>query len=569
MIERRTLLKGLAAAVALPALAGCSGRKDGPAAGGGGEDLRDAILYRLKTPRSIDPFDADAAGLAVASQLFDPLMRYDFDTSELVCHVAESVEMNEDATALTFHLRHDLTFSNGDAVDAASFKRAWERLVDPDSAAARLYEGSPWAYLLTLVEGYDALSKGTANELAGLTCPDEATLRVQLSKSYADFPLLCAHPALSPVPASAVEDAEAFHVCPIGNGAFSLVNAWDGKEALTFKRVEGYVDPISTGAVPESDGSSGAVASEPIASARFIFDDDSSSAYKRLEAGDIDVSEVPVEQLEGAEDAFGPKTDGLALESGSHLLSTPEPTVVFLTCNMTESPFDNADVRRALSLAIDREALCDKVYRGAAAPATSAVPPCIATDGDVSWSYASYDPERAKQFLELHYPADEDGTRKLEVTIVCSKDGADAKLMDAVAADLKAVGVSLKTEAVDWDELVSRFRTGDFACGLTSWTPDAPSLDSALYPLFRSGVAAAGNYAHYADVEVDAALDRARTTVDTAARRQALSRALRIAGEASPIIPLAVPVRTVATSDRVTSLAIDSYGRPDLASATF
>ena len=568
MIERRALLKGLAAVAALPVLAGCSGRNDAAGAGDS-EDLSSTLLYHLKTLRSIDPFDADAAGLTAVSQSFDPLMRYDFDANQLVGHVAESVEANEDATAFTFHLRRGLSFSNGDAVDAASFKRSWERLVDPDSAAARLYEGSPWAYLLTLVEGYDALSKGTATELAGVTCPDEGTLQVQLSKPYADFPLLCAHPALSPVPASAVEDAEAFHACPIGNGAFSLVDAWDGKDELALKRVEGYADPVSTGAVLESDDSSGAAVSEPIASIRFVFDDDSSTAYKRLEAGDLDVADVPVEQLDGAEKAFGPLTDGLALKGGEHLLSMQEPTTVFLTCNMTKPPFDNADVRRALSLAIDREALCDKVYRGAAAPATSAVPSCVATDGDPAWPYASYDSERAKQFLELHYPADEDGTRKLEVTIVCSKDGADAKLMDAIAADLKAVGVSLKTEAVDWDELVSRFRTGDFACGLTSWTPDVPSLDSALYPLFRSGVAAAGNYAHYADAEVDAALDGARAAVDATARRQALSRALRIVGEATPVIPLIAPVRTVATSDRVTSLAIDPYGRPDLASATF
>lgn len=567
MIDRRALLKGLAAVAMLPVLAGCSGRDD--AAGvAGGEDLSDTLLYRLKTPRSIDPFDADTIGLAVVSQLFDPLMRYDFTAGELACHAAESVETNDDATAFTFHLHSGSVFSDGGAVDAASFKRAWERLVDPDSSSARMYDTSPWAYLLTLVEGYDALSTGTANGLSGVTCPDALTLRVTLSRPYADFPLLCAHPALSAVPAAALDDAEAFHACPIGNGAFALTGAWDGTGALALKRVDGYAGPFSGGAVLESSNESG-TADGPVASVRFVFDDDSSSAYKRLEAGDIDVAEVPVEQREDAEDAFGPQTDGLTLSGGKHLLSAQEPTVVFLACNMTEPPFDNADVRRALSLAIDREALCDKVYRGAAAPATDAVPSCIATDGDASWPYASYDPERAKQLLELHYPADGDGARELEVTISCGKDGTDAKLVDAIAADFKAVGASVKIEAVEWDDLVSRFRTGGFACGLTSWTPDAPSLDSALYPLFRSGVAAAGNYARYADADVDAALDGARAVTDATARRQALSRALRIVGEASPVIPLVIPVRMVATSDRVSSLAIDPYGRPDLASATF
>ena len=568
MIDRRTLLKGLAATAALPVLTGCS-RRSADDAVGGDEDLGDTILYHLRTPRSIDPFDADAAGLAVVSQLFDPLMRYDAATDELACQAAESVDVRENATSFTFHLRSGLTFSNGDAVDAASFKRAWERLVDPDSPAARSSDASPWAYLLTLVEGYDALATGTADGLAGVACPDVSTLRVALTRPYADFPLLCAHPALSPVPASALDDAEAFHAQPIGNGAFSLADAWDGKSMLALERVDGYADPSRTGAVPESDGESGAVAAEPVASVRFVFDDDSSSAYKRLETGDLDVATVPVEQLESAEDAFGSRTQGIALAGGGHLLSTREPTVVYLTCNMTEPPFDNADVRRALSLAIDREALCDKVYLGACEPATSAVAPCIATDGGDSWPYAAYDPDRAKQLLELHYPAAEDGSRELEIAVCYSKDGADAKLVDALATDFKAVGVSVKDEVLEWDELVSRFRTGDFMCGVTSWTPDALSLDSALYPLFRSGVAAAGNYARYADTEVDASLDEARAIVDATARRQALSRVLRIVGEASPIIPLVVPVRTVATSDRVVSLAIDPYGRPYLAAATF
>ena len=547
MIDRRTLLRGLAAAAALPVLSGCSVRND---AGGAAADTvrSDTLLYCLKTPRSIDPFDADAAGLAVVSQLFDPLMRYDFAAGELVPLVAESVAVNDTATLFTFKLREGLSFSNGDTVDATSFKRAWERLVDPDGAAAQLYESSPWAYLLTLVQGYDALSTGTAGELSGVICPDELTLQVVLSRPYADFPLLCAHPALAPVPAAALDDAEAFHARPFGNGVFALTDVWDGKGDLGLSRVA-------------KDASGPSVT--------LILEDDTASAFNELEAGDVDVAEVPVEQLEAAEDAFGPKTEGVVLAEGAHLLATPEPTVVFLTCNMAQPPFDDADVRRALSLAIDREALCDKVYRGAYAPASSPVPPCIAVDGDGVWPYAAYDPERAGQLLELTYPAAEDGSRELEVEIAFPKGGANEKLLDAVASDLKAVGVSVKTEAVAWKDLVGRFRTGAFSCGLASWTPDAPSLDSVLFPLFRSGVAAAGNYARYQDAEIDTALDAARATVDATARREALSRALRIAGEACPVIPIAVPQRTVATSDRVAGVGIDPYGRPDLANATF
>lgn len=547
MIDRRTLLKGLAVAVAAPVLAGCDAQSRSDA-GGKADDAAGALRYALRTPRSIDPLDADASGLAVVSLLFEPLMRYDFAAGELAASAAESFSVNGDATAFTFRIREGLTFSNGDAVGSADFKRAWERLVDPDAAASQSLGASPWGYLLTLVEGYDALSTGTADGLSGVTCPDDRTLQVALSRPYADFALLAAHPVLSPVPSAALDDLEGFHARPVGNGAFALAAAWDGKADIELSRVD--ADPDAAPVVLALAG-------------------DTAAGYNELEAGDVDVAAVPAEQLEEALDAFGPLTEGVAFKEGSHLLATPEPTVAFLTCNMSEAPFDDADVRRAVSLAIDRDTLCDKVYRGAHQPASSPVPPCVEQDGDGSWPYATYDPERARQLLELGYPADEDGTRDLELEILCAEGGANAKLLDAVAADLKAVGIAAKVRAVAWEELVSGFRTGAFSCGLTSWTPDAPALDGVLYPLFRSGVAAAGNYARYLDAEVDASLDAARSTADAAARRETLSRVSRIVGEACPVIPLTVPLRTVATSDGVQGVRIDPYGRPDLADATF
>lgn len=563
MIERRALLKGLVAVVALPMLSGCSGQGDADATGGDEESF-DTLLYRLETPRSIDPFDADTAGLAVASQLFDPLMRFNFTTGELEPCAAESFEASEDAMQFTFTLHTGRTFENKEQVDAASFKRAWERLIDPDSAAAQLYGASPWAYLLTLVKGYDALAKGSSKSLAGATCPDATTLHVELSQPYADFPLLVSHPALSPVPATAVEDAEAYHARPLGNGVFSLSEAWDGKADISLTRNRG-TSVASKSVEGSASVASGMESPEPIEAARFVLEDDRATAYKQLEADNIDVAEVPVEQSEGAEKAFGPRVESLSLTEGSHLLGTASLTTKYLVLNTAEPPFDSKEARQAFSLAIDREALCEKVYRGAHMPATSVVAPGIPLDGERDWACASYDADRAKQLLEPLYPADKDGNRKLTVQLAYSKGGAGAKLVEAIAEDWKAVGVSVKTEAIAWEDLVRRYRTGDFSCGCTSWTPDVPALDGVLYPLFRSGVAAAGNYGRYENTEVDAALDEARGTVDVDARRACSSEAFLRIGEDCPVIPLTVPVRTVATSDRVAALAVDPRGWPCLA----
>lgn len=567
MIERRALLKGLAAVAALPVLTACSGRS-GADSGTSEDDFAGALSYRLTPPRSIDPFDADVPGLAIAYQLFDQLMRYDFSTGELACWAAESVDASDDATQFTFRLRQGLVFSDGSAVDAQGFKRAWERLVDPAGASTSVYGESPWAYLLTLVDGYDALRTGTAGELAGVTCPDAATLQVVLSKPYADFPLLCAHPALSPVPSAAVEDAESFHAQPVGNGPFTLANAWDGKAAILMERAEGYASPGGTDAAAGSDNAADD-GGEAVARVRFVLNVDASNAYKQLEAGDIDVADVPVEQLESAEKVFGPREEGLAFPDGCHLLSATSMIATYLVLNMAEPPFDRVEVRRALSLAIDREALCEKVFRGSCAPATSVVPPCIPVEGQRDWTYAAYDTERAKQLLEPLYPAGEDGSRDLEISLAYSKGGSNAKLADALAEDFKAVGVSVKTEVSDWDDFVLRYRTGDFSCGCMNWTPEVPSLDSVLYPLFRSGVAAAGNYARYSNPEVDAALDSARKTVESVARCTLQSQTMVKIAEDVPVIPLTFPLKTIATSPRVKALTLDPYGYPHLDEVTF
>ena len=565
MIDRRTLLKGLAAIAALPVLAGCSERNGAHASEDAFFSDHTVLSYRLAVPRGIDPYDADAAGLAVTYQLFDQLTRFDYQAGEMRPWAAESVVSNDAATQFTFRLRAGQTFSTGEALRSADFKRAWERLVAPGDAVASGFDAtSPWAYLLTLVDGYDELSNGSASELAGVTCPDVNTLQVTLKTPYADFPLLCAHPALSPVPEAALGDSEAFRAKPIGNGPFALHEAWDGAGDIRLTRWRDAAAPAGAALLDETaDGEQGQF--DGIA---FVLEDDISAAYKQLEAGNIDVAAVPVDQLEEAEKTFGPRTEGIVLQGDGHLLSSNTTTVNYLVCNTGEPPFDNADVRRALSLAIDRETLCDKVFRGAHAPAASVVAPCIPVDGTRDWEYAAYDPDRAKRLLEPLYPAGKDGARELEVSLAYSKGGTNAKLIDALAADFKAVGVSVKTEAVDWQDLVRRYRTGDFSCGRMSWTPDAPSLDGVLYPLFRSGIASAGNYARYANGETDALLDAAREATDPAARRSLLSRVAAQVGKDCPVIPLTFAVQTYATSERVARLAIDSQGDPYLAGAS-
>lgn len=126
-MNRRTFIKGGAAAVAATSLAACGQRSSG-----GGKPSGGTINYAITNPTSIDPFDIEEFyGAAVASQLFDQLTTYDYDTEEIKPSVAESWESSDEAATWTFRIKQGLKFHDGSDVTAKSFQYAWNRLCNP------------------------------------------------------------------------------------------------------------------------------------------------------------------------------------------------------------------------------------------------------------------------------------------------------------------------------------------------------------------------------------------------------------------------------------------------------
>lgn len=558
MMDRRAFVGGLAAAAALPFVAGCTGGGRNDATGSSEEPRGTVLGIGIMPPESIDPRELrDTAGMQVASQLFDPLTRFDFEAGEARGLAAESFEVSDDARTVTFHIAAGRTFHDGEPVTSVSFKRAWERLVGPavskgegggtgEKAAAA---ASPCAYHLALVEGYSDLAAGRASELTGVKCPDDLTLTVALSSPYVEWSLVAAHPALAPVPAAALEDPEGFASRPVGNGPYLLREPWASGEPIELSRFDGYAGEA---------GGPDAV--------RLVPSDDTRASYRGLEAGDLDVSGIPVDQLEEARRSLGESTDGYTMEAGHRLLEGVEPSVYHLVCNVSRPPFDSVDFRRAVSLAIDREFLCDKVFQGSRVPADGLVPGCIPGRAEAG-RYASLDAGRASRLLDAEYPADEDGARDVQVTLLCSKGSVHAKTLDAVASNLEDVGISVQVEALDWPQLIERYRSGDFQAGRMSWTADYPTADQFLYPLLHSASREGDNWSGYANDKVDAALDKARLTVDASERAGLLARAAQLAGDDCALIPLAYGTHGIGGSERVSSLYIDPFRIPRLETA--
>lgn len=554
VLDRRAFLSGVASLAAVPWLAGC-GRVAEVFEQDEDEQERGSWLRLcIDSPASIDPaMLVDAAGAQVALQLFDPLMRYDPATHELACLAASSYEVSEDARTFTFHLKEGATFHTGEAVDAASFKRAWERLFTVELAAADGADAQPIkapnAALLAPVAGWEACCAGDATELAGVTCPDALTLQVALDAACAEFPARLCHPALAPVPTSAVSDAAAFARAPQGNGAFALADAREEGTPIRLVRSDGYA-----GDAPSLDG------------VKFFMESDTAAAFKRYEAGDADVCAVPVEQLESVKKSAGESEDGYRATAEHRLLRGVGMQLQYLVCNMASAKLGDLSLRRALSCAIDRDALAEKTLSGAYVAAEGLLSPCLgAVD---AWSVCSYDAEQAASLLEGGYPSDESGTRELTVALACAKHGVAPKIADAVVSDLAAVGVKVTIELSERADLLERLRTGDFELAITSWTPSVPSWDAAVAPLIASTYAGRANVSGYADASVDGALGSARAATDEATRQGLIAGALAVAGEALPVIPLAFAAPPVVASERVAALELDVFGAVRAAEAT-
>src|SRR6266545_3461232 len=176
--------------------AGCTHRSSRPGDPGGASAaprVGGTLRIALVTPGSLDPART-VRPAAAASWSSDQTMRH-----------------------WRFQLRAGATYADGRAVRAGDFRAAWERLASPRT---RPRPASP-AALLGIVDGYQAVATGHARTISGIAAPDPATLQIDLSEAFADFPALVADPRLSPVPPNALAGgAAAFAAKPLGNGPF-------------------------------------------------------------------------------------------------------------------------------------------------------------------------------------------------------------------------------------------------------------------------------------------------------------------------------------------------------------
>lgn len=547
IVDRRHFVGSALATSAIAALAGCSSSSDGSGSSAGSASSASAsvgdnyMLFYLSEPAYIDPYNAqENQGTAVVLSTFDTLLQWDHDEGAAVpmC-AAEMPEISDDGLTYTFTLREGMTFHNGDPVDAASFKRGWERLADPSMASP-----SEIGYHLDPVAGYAEMAAGEADEISGLVAVDDLTFQVTLTAPMADFTAVCCHPGLAPVPQAALDDPEGFLEQPIGNGPFKLDEPWQHNQYILASRFDDYY-----GDAPSIDG------------VYFSIQADPDTAYREFQAGNMDFASIPTGQIQENIDTYGLSEDGYTSTPGAQVLNGETLSTYYLAVNLEDETLSNLAVRQAISCAINRQNIVDTLFEGTRSAADSIMPLTIDDNEENVWDYCEYDPDRATQILS---DADIDPS-SISVELFYNSDGGHEDIMSSIQSDLEDIGITVTQASVEWATYLTNLSDGEFQLARLGWIADYPTQDNFLYPNFYS--TADNNYSNYNNPDVDAALLEARQIEDEDERRAAYRQICATIGADLPIIPIMFYTHNYVCSERMETFTYDSQSYPHFESA--
>lgn len=452
-------------------------------------------------PETVDPaLNSAVDGGNMILHAFEGLLTLD-ENGQLKEGQAESWETSEDGLTWTFHLRDGLKWSDGTDLTAKDFVYSWQRVCDPNVAA-------PYAEtVLGMVKGYDEAVAGDITKL-DVQAPDEKTVVVNLAHPCSYFGELAAFATLNPVQQATVEangDAWATSADTyISNGPF-MMTEWVPGSHITFSKNPNYWN------------------AEAIKLDKLEFEliEDSNAAYSAYTSGEVDmIKDVPTEEIP-------------SLQGNDDFHVEPIIGTYYVSLNLQKEYFQDARVRKALSLAIDRNYVANTLMQGTYSPASSIVGPgWLDTDGSSFAENANggtpyidndnFDAnlEEAKKLLEeAGYPNGE-GFPQIEYTT------NDAGYHKVVAEYLQqawaAIGIDLKVNIVEWASFTPMRRNGEFDVARNGWVGDYTDPSNILELFCTTN---GNNDGKYTNADFDAAIEDSRVTTDAATRSADLHKA--------------------------------------------
>jgi oligopeptide transport system substrate-binding protein len=489
------LVVALLGAFALAA-AGCGGgdESSGGGTGSGGGETGAAANQTMTIawgaePPSLDPgLATDTTSSNVLLNIMDPLVRLDPKTNEAIPSLAESWDVSEDGKTVTYHLRQDGKWTNGDPVTANDFVYSWKRTLSPELAA-------DYAYQLYGIEGAIDYNSCTKNcdalaDKVGVEAPDDFTLVVHLTSPQPWFIQQSAHHSFLAVNQQAVEQfgdkwTEAENI--VTDGPFKVAK-WEHDSELDLVKWDEWRDAadVTLTSVP----------------GKIIVD--GTTRVQAFESGEVDV-------FDGA---------GIPPDEIARLKETPEyeayPSLGTYYYGFNIKNISDIHERRALSLAVNRQEIIDQIAQADQIPATGMSPQGISgfdvINPNSPWTPAAGDIDQAKD--ELSQAANP----KTDINLFFNDAPGHKEIATTIQAQWQELGISSNLKQQEWaqyleflgpppNQQVDVYRLGwiydfpDAINGLELWTCDSGN-----------------NNTNYCDKDFDALVDKARQTPDDTAR---------------------------------------------------
>ncbi|WP_421199680.1 ABC transporter substrate-binding protein [Aeromonas enteropelogenes] len=458
-------------------------------------------------PATLDPHKSEGdVESAILRDLFEGLVTSG-PKGEVLPGVAESWETKDNKHYL-FHLRKDAKWSNGDPVTAHDFEFAFKRAVDPKTA-------SPYSWYLempTIVNATDIIAGKKPADTLGVKAVDDYTFEVQLEKAIPYFVGMLSHTTTYPVPKKVVEKFGDKWTQPgnmVSNGAYVLKD-WVVNERIDVERNKNYWNDAKT----------------VINKVTYLPIQSTNAELNRYLAGEVDMTKnTPIERFKQ-----------LKKDYPNELKVTGQVATYYYQFNVKKKPFDDVRVRTALSYAIDRNVIVDKVMGQGQAPAYGLTPDYV--DGFkpvvAEWSKMTQ-AERDAKAKALLADAGFDASKPLKFELLYNTDDNHKKVAVAVASMWKKLGVQVSLVNQEWKTYLETKKQGQFDVGRAGWVADYNEASSMLDLMQTTH---GNNDGKYSNPVYDKLMSDSRNVVDDAARNKLYVQAEEILAKDMPIAPI-------------------------------
>ena len=499
------------------------------------EGPKEISLVVASEPPSLHPqLATDSTSSAILKNIFEGLTS--IKDGEVINAAAQNIEISEDKLTYTFTLR-DATWSNGDPVTAEDFAYAWQFALNPENA-------SEYASILYPIKGAQAynLGEGTAEEL-GIKVVDEKTLEVTLENPTPYFLELTAFKTYFPIHKATAEANEKWYTNAgdsyITNGPFKLTD-WQHSGSLTLEKNEGYWD----------------AANVDLDKVNIAMVESETTAATMFDAGEIDFLGAPFQNV---------ALDVIDRYKQEGKLTIKDYAAVYMYKFNTTGEFtSNANIRKALTLAIDRQALIDNITKGEQTPALGMVPTAVKGFEEDRGYFKDNDIEEAKKALEQ-------GMKELGITDPSQiKLGLSYNTSEAHAAIAQFIqegwrtnlGIEVTLDNSEWQVFLDKLTNLDYDIGRLGWIADYN--DAYTFLEMYNSADNGNNDTGWENAEFTKLLDQSNAETDPAKRLELLKQAEAILMTEFPVAPIYYYTNLSIKKDGLENIEPDNLGNVNL-----